>query len=60
MRGWPSWKTISTPVVANTAPSATMPAAQFIPSAENAVASGCAVAEFDVRHHPGQDDATRM
>ena len=43
MRGCPSWKTISTDVVAMTAPSEMMPAVQFMPRAENAVASGSAV-----------------
>ena len=46
MRGWPSWKTSSTEVVAKTAPSEMMPAAQFMPSAEKAVASGSAVPEL--------------
>ena len=40
MRAWPYWKTRSTAVVAMTAPKATMPAAQFIPSSEKALASG--------------------
>src|SRR6266581_694396 len=43
IRGWPSWKTNSTEVVATTAPNETIPAAQLIPRAEKAVANGSAV-----------------
>ena len=43
MRGCPSWNTISTEVVANTAPSAMMSVGHVMPRAENAVASGSAV-----------------
>ena len=43
MRGWPSWKTTRTEVVANTAPSEMISAGQPMPRAENAVASGSAV-----------------
>ena len=54
MRGCPSWKTTSTDVVAMTAPSEMMPAVQFMPSAENAVASGSAVFSSCVRQHAGE------
>ena len=57
MRGWPSWNTTSTDVVAKTAPSEMMPAAQCMPSAENAVASGSAVPSSVPLHHAGQHDA---
>ena len=40
MRAWPYWKTSRTAVVAMTAPKATIPAAQFMPSRENAWARG--------------------
>ena len=54
MRGWPSWNTSSTDVVAKTAPSEMMPAAQCMPSAENAVASGSAVPSSRPRQHAGE------
>ena len=42
MRGWPSWNTSRTPLVAQTAPKAMMPEAHVMLFAENAVASGSA------------------
>ena len=60
MRGCPSWNTTSTDVVANTAPSEMMPAAQCMPSAENAVASGSAVPSCVHGTMPVSTSATTM
>ena len=43
MRGWPSWKTSSTAVMAITEPRDMTIVGHFSPSAEKAIASGSAV-----------------
>ena len=60
MRGCPSWNTISTEVHAKMAPSEMTPAAQFIPIAEKAVASGCAVPSCSQCRSPVSTMATAM
>ena len=60
MRGWPYWKTSSTAVVAITAPKATMPAAQFIPSSEKASSERLRrPADLVERNHPGEHERGR-
>ena len=59
MRGWPSWKTTSTEVVANTAPREITSAGQPMPSPEKAVASGSAVPSCCQGIMPVRTSATR-
>ena len=60
MRGWPSWKTSSTEVVAKTAPSEITSAGQFMPRLEKAVASGSAVPSWFQGTMPVSTAATAM
>ena len=60
MRGWPSWKTSSTDVVAASAPTEMMPAAMLRPRSLNAVASGSAVPRWFQGTSPVSTSVTAM
>jgi len=60
MRGWPSWNTSSTPLVAHTAPKAMMPEAHVMWFAEKAVARGSAVPSCRQGKHAVNTMATAM